>query len=435
MQTSAPGPDDPVGHVGIRATATPQAPAPPASVGTRFIWLVTLAQGGVFVAFITPLAISLAIKVEQIAPGQTQNLGYITGAGALAVVLTGPFLGIASDRTRTRIGRRRPFMIGGTLLGLAALVVMATATSIPMLMAGWVMAQLTWGQALGNLQTITADMLPEHQRGKVAGLVGFATQIAPVLGVGLAGGLSGDHLLLFLVPGAIGAVLVGLFVVFIHEPDSRGIDLGHISVLEVLRKLVFDPRRYPDFAWVWVGRFCFYFGLTFATTFTAFYFAHRLGITLGEVAGLIALLSLGNLVATSAGALGGGFLSDRLRRRRAFVLVGSLFFAAGCLVTAAATSLVPLCVGALLSAVGIGTFAAVDQALVLDVLPERETEAGRYMGIVGFATSVPQAAAPLVAPLVLAVGAGGANYPLLYGLAAVVTVIGGIAVLRVRSVR
>jgi MFS family permease len=72
---------------------------------------------------------------------------------------------------------------------------------------------------------------------------------------------------------------------------------------------------------------------------------------------------------------------------------------------------------------------------VLDVLPERETEAGRYMGIVGFATSVPQAAAPLVAPLVLAVGAGGSNYPLLYGLAAVVTVIGGIAVLRVRSVR
>src|SRR5690606_19683517 len=117
-------------------------------------------------------------------------------------------LGVASDRTRTRLGRRRPFMIVGTLLGVVSLVVMALAPSVFILGFGWVLAQLGWGQVLSNLQISTADRLPESQRGKVAGLTGFATQIAPVFGVIMASGLTGDPLLLFLVPGIVGVVLV-----------------------------------------------------------------------------------------------------------------------------------------------------------------------------------------------------------------------------------
>lgn len=416
-----------------------EADTPETKVGRRYIWLMVLAQFGVFVAFITPLAISLAIKVTQLAPGHDEYLAYVIGAGALAVMLTSPFLGIASDRTRTRIGRRRPFMIGGTILGVISLVVMATAPNIWVLGAGWVMAQLGWGQALGNLQISTADRLPESQRGKVAGLVGFATQVAPVLGVGLASGLVNDNLLLFLVPGAIGVVLVALFVILVHEDDSRGMVFAEkLRIGDVLRKLIFDPRRYPDYAWNWLGRFAFYFGLTLNTTFTALFFASRLGVSVTEVAGTIAVLALGGIFAVTLGAIGGGFLSDKLHRRRIFVLSSGLIFGAGAIVMAFAYDLPMLIIGSLLGSVGIGMFSAVDQALLLDVLPERDTDAGRFMSITGFATSIPQAVAPLIAPVFLAVGAsasGEKNYQLLYIIAAACTVLGGLVVLRIRSVR
>jgi len=411
----------------------------PTSVGRRYIWLMVLAQFGVFVAFITPLAISLAIKVSQLAPGHDEYLGYVVGAGALAVMVTGPFLGIASDRTRTRIGRRRPFMIAGTVLGVISLIVMATAPNIFVLGAGWILAQLGWGQVLGNLQISTADRLSEAERGRVAGLTGFATQVAPVLGVGLASGLTSDNLLLFLVPGAVGVVLVTLFVLLVHEDDSRGMVFAEkLSVVKVLRKLVFNPRQYPDYAWNWLGRFLFYFGLTLNTTFTALFFSSRLGIPVTEIGGTIALLSLGGIVAVTAGALGGGFLSDKLRRRRIFVLSSGLIFGAGAVVMALAPDLSLLIVGSLLGSLGIGMFSAVDQALLLDVLPERDTDAGRFMSIIGFATSIPQSVAPLIAPSILAIGAGaagGSNYLLLYILAAICTVLGGLVVLRIRSVR
>ena len=439
--TSAPPLPQPVPRppVVTDSLLSAEVEAPETQVGRRYIWLMVLAQFGVFVAFITPLAISLAIKLSQLAPGRDEYLGYITGAGALAVMLAGPFLGIASDRTRSRIGRRRPFMIGGMALGVISLIVMATAPNVIVLGAGWVLAQLGWGQVLSNLQISTADRLPESQRGRVAGLTGFATQIAPVIGVGIAGILAADNLLLFLVPGAVGVVLVSLFVLFVHEDDSRGMEFPEdLSIRTFLSKLIFDPRQYPDYAWNWLGRFLFYFGLTLNTTFTAFFFASRLGVSVTEVAGTIAILSLGGIFAVTLGALGGGFLSDRLRRRRVFVLSSGLIFGAGAVVMAFAGDLPMLVVGSLLGSLGIGMFSAIDQALLLDVLPERGTDAGRFMSIIGFATSIPQAVAPLVAPMFLALGvsaAGEKNYLLLYLIAAACTVCGGLVVLRIRSVR
>ncbi|MFC4561325.1 MFS transporter [Nocardiopsis mangrovi] len=408
-------------------------------VGAVYIWLMVFAQFGVFVAFITPLAISLSIRVDQLAPGHEEYLGYITGSGALAVMVAGPVLGVLSDRARTRLGRRRPFMIAGMVLGTASLCVMALAPDIVLLGAGWILAQLGWGQVLGNLQFSTADRLPESQRGKVSGLTGFATQVAPVLGVALAGQLTRDNLLLFLVPGAIGIVLVTLFVVFVHEDDTRGATFPEaLTPGSLLRKYLYDPRTYPDYSWNWLGRFLFYFGLTLNTTFTAFFFASRMGVSVDEAAGVIAGISLFGVVATTVGAIGGGFLSDRLRRRRVFVFGAGALFAAGAIVMAVSADLPLLIVGAALTSVGIGAFAAVDQALLLDVLPERETDAGRFMSITGFATSIPQAVAPLIAPAFLAVGAGATgekNYALLYTVAAVCTLAGGLATTRIRSVR
>ncbi|AMB60391.1 MFS transporter [Microterricola viridarii] len=407
-------------------------------VGARYIWLMVLAQFGVFIAFITPIAISLAIRVQELAPQNQEYLGYITGAGALVVMISGPFLGVASDRTRTRLGRRRPFMIVGTLVGVASLIVMALAPSVLILGLGWILAQLGWGQVLGNLQISTADRLPESQRGKVAGLTGFATQIAPVFGVVIASGLTGNPLLLFIVPGLVGVILVALFVIFVREEDSRGNRFEErITLRSLLGKYLYNPRQYPDFSWNWLGRFFFYFGLTLNTTFTAFFFASRLGIPVAEVAGIIALLGGVGVLATTIGAIGGGFLSDKLRRRRLFLVIAGSLMAIGMLTMAFSADLSVLIAGSLVVSAGIGAFAAVDQALLLDVLPERETDAGRFMGITGFATSIPQATAPLVAPLFLAIGAtaGDKNYTALFIVAAVCVFAGGLVVLRIKSVR
>ncbi|QFG27045.1 MFS transporter [Actinomadura sp. WMMB 499] len=400
---------------------------------------MVLAVFGVFMAFVTPIAISLAIRVEQLAPGHEEYLGYITGAGGIAAVLAAPLFGRLSDRTRSRLGRRRPYLLGLTAVGVVALVVLALAPTVLVLGLGWVLAQIGWGSAFVLLVASQADRLPESQRGKVSALSGVVQQLAPIAGALMAGGLAGNALLLFLVPGAVGVVAVAVFVCFVYEPDSRGMEkTGEPTSLRVLgHAYTFDPRRYPDFAWNWLGKFLFMFGVTFNTTFMSFFLAARMGVSVEEAAGMVAVVAGGGIVATMLGALGGGFLSDRLRRRRAFVLAGGCVFALGAAVMAFAPGLPLIVAGAVLGNLGLGLFAAVDQALMLDVLPERESDAGRFAGIYGFSTSIAQGLAPLIAPIFLAVGTSGdeQNYTLLYLMAAALALISGLVVaLRVKSV-
>ncbi|BAJ74950.1 permease of the major facilitator superfamily [Microbacterium testaceum StLB037] len=432
-----PQPIPPVPAAMAEVIDVDDAPGEMPKVGPRYIWFMTLAQLGVFMAFITPLAISLTIRVNTLAPGHPEYLGFITGAGALFVMLTSPFMGIWSDRTRTRFGRRRPFMLGGMLIGVVSLFVMALAPNVFVVGLGWILAQWGWGTTLSNLNISQADRLPESQRGRVAGLTSFATQIAPVFGVVLAQFFTADALLLFLVPGAVGVLFVVLFVTLVHEDDSRSIPKDPMTVTQMLAKYLYNPRKHPDFSWNWLGRFLFYTGITLSTTYSAFFFADRLGVPVESVTGIIASLSLGGILAVTLGALGGGFLSDRLHRRRVFVLVGGVIMAAGMVTQGLAPDLTFLIVGSLLGSVGLGMFAAVDTALLLDVLPERETDAGRFMGIVGFATSIPQSIAPLLASAILLIGVSGdaRNYTLVYIVGAVCVVLAGAVVLRIRSVR
>ena len=405
-------------------------------VGAGYIWLMVLAQFGIFLGLVAAIGYSLSVKVAQISPDNTDLLGVVVGLGATALVLVGPVLGMLSDRTRTRIGRRRPWLIAAVPLGIVGFVVVALAPSIWVMVIGWIIVQLGFGTSLAMLANSMADRLPASQRGKVAGLAGVAQMGASIIGVAVASMFTSSSLLLFLVPAGVGAVLALLFVVFIGEDDTR--QLQHVESLSprlILSKYIFDVKKYRDFSWNFLGRFLFNFGLTMSTTFTTFFFADKLGISVAEIGGIVAISGLVSIVATMGGAGFSGFLSDRLRRRRVFVFLAGILFAVGTVVMVFAPGLPVLLVGTFISSLGLGIFSAVDQALVLDVLPERDTQAGRYNAINQFSTTVPQAAAPLVAPVLLLVG-GGSNYPVLFVASAVFALIGGLVILlRVKSVR
>ena len=262
------------------------------------------------------------MRLGELAPDNQEYLGYITGAGALWVMLTAPFMGIWSDRTRTRLGRRRPFMIGGMIVGVLSLVVMALAPSVLVLGAGWILAQWGWGTVLGNLQNSTADRLPESQRGKVAGLTGFATQVAPVFGVDRHDGRRpATPLLLFLVPGVVGVVLVTLFVTLVHEDDSRGAPARAHRIRRRAGQVRLQPAPVPRLL-VELAR-----PLPLLLRPHPQHDLHRVLLRRPprrlDHRGLRrhrARSARVGVLATTAGAIGGGFMSDRLRRRKVFLV-------------------------------------------------------------------------------------------------------------------
>lgn len=421
----------------VAEAATPSEDRVPPDVPLRALILLVAATFGSGMAMIVPMSYSLAVRLDQLAPGRTEALGIVLGVGSAATLVLAPLTGILSDRLRSRWGRRRPFAIIGLLLGGASVPVMALAPDVVVLTAGWVLSTVGWGTAGASIGNWQADRLPPRQRGRVSGLTGVTMQVAPVVGIVLVGLIRDEILLVFALPAAIGVVLVVLFLALVPDPDSRGLTFERrLTLGGVLRSYGFNPRSAPDFAWNWLGRFIFFSGLTLTTSFTVFFVAQRLELRVPDVAGVLAIVSASSIVTATLGSLGGGWLSDRIARRKPIILVGAALFAAGCSVSAFAHDLPTLMVGTLLNSLGIATFSAVAQALLLDVLPDREREAGRYMAIALFAQKIPGVLAPVIGAAVLAIGAGPENFTALYLLAAGLAFAGGLLItLTVRGVR
>lgn len=418
---------------GVPITGEPQHP-----VSRGYIFWLMIASFGASMAMMVPLAYGIAVRITELAPGHEEVLGYITGTAQLVYLVISPIIGIWSDRTRSRFGRRTPFIFLGSGIGLAGLVVMGLAPDLLIVGAGWVLGMSGWSIAGAAIQTLQADKLPEQQRGKVSALTGLMTQIAPVIGIGIAYAVSSSTFLIFLIPGLVGAVLLALLPIFKPEGSSRELVRGSdVTVRSIVASYGFNVRKYPDFAWNWLGRFIFFIGLYFNTTFGTFFYAQRLDLPVREVAGIVATIGMLGVVAAAAGALLGGFLSDKLKRRRLFVLLAAVLFVAGAVTEAFAWSLPQLIIGAVIMQMAIAVFATVDQAIIFAIIPDR-SEAGRYMAVVSFAQKIPSAVAPLLASVVITIGAVGAekNYTILYLSGAVFALVGGLMILlKVKAVR
>ncbi|MFG3341091.1 MFS transporter [Glycomyces sp. NPDC048151] len=429
--------------------ATAVAPEPPAGqitapplerVSKAYLAWIMLASFGASMAIMVPISYSLAVRIDELAPGREELLGYVTGTAQFTYLVLSPLIGLWSDRVRSKLGRRTPFMLAGTVLGMIGLVAIAASPSLLTVGLAWVVGMIGWSTAGQAVQNLQADRVPEEQRGKVSALANVSTQIAPVLGIGIAYAVASSTLLVFVVPGLVGAVLLVLFPIFKPEGDSRelvGEGTG-VTVKSLVASYGFNPRKYPDFGWNWLGRFIFFMGLYFNTAFGTFFYAQRLDMPVKEVAGIVATIGMLGIVAATAGAIAGGFLSDKLQRRKLFTFIGALLFVGGAIAEAFAYSMPQLIVGAVLMQLAIAVFAAVDQAIVFAVLPDR-AQAGRYMAVVAFAQKIPSAVAPLLAPFIITLGVadgGDKNYTLLYLTGAALAMIGGLIIMfKIKSVR
>jgi MFS family permease len=423
-------PPEPTASVDISA-------APLTKLRSGYITLLVLASFGISMALVVPISYSLALKVDQLAPGHAEVLGFILGVASIVVVITNPIVGMVSDRTNTRIGRRRPYAIGGLIIGVAALALIAWSPNLWLVGLGWAIANVALGNVTNALTFIQGDRLPDSQRGKVSALVGLGGQVAAIFGVGLAYVVKNQILLVFLVPAFVGAALVIVYLVFTRDPVPPIEGVSKLTFSGLLRNMVFNPRKAPDYAWNWLGRFIFFVGLYFNTTFSTFFYSQRLHMPVEEVAGTVSIIGGLGVIAAVLGALLSGFLSDRFHRRRLFTLISAILFAAGAVTEAFAYSFVALVVGAVLMNLAIAVFSAVDQAISLTVIPDR-AQVGRYLSILVYSQKIPSAIAPLIASGIILIGAAGGekNFTLVYLIGGVLAVVGGLIILfRVRSVR
>ena len=188
-------------------------------VGWGFISLYTLAYMGTCLLFLAPLLVTLALKVNSLVGIERapNNLALVAGVGALLSMFANPFFGKMSDRTSSRLGMRRPWMVIGLVGGSFGILVVAVAPTIPVVLVGWCIAQLFFNALLAAMVAVLPDQVPVVQRGQVSGVLGVCLPIASVSGTFLVQLFTGNQLAMFLFPCAIGGFFILLFVVVLKD--------------------------------------------------------------------------------------------------------------------------------------------------------------------------------------------------------------------------
>jgi MFS family permease len=388
---------------------------------------------GTSLVFLAPLLVTLALKVNSLVGIEQapNSLGLVTGIGSLLAMVSNPFFGKLSDRTSSRMGMRRPWMIIGLVGGSLGVLTVALAPNIGFVLVGWCIAQLMFNALLAALIAVLPDQVPAVQRGLVSGALGICVPIASVSGTFVVQLFTGDQLAMFLAPCAIGGLLVLPFVMTLKDRRLARAAKPAWSLQEFASTFYVNPRKSPDFAWAFASRFLLVLAYAFLVTFQTYYLLDKIGSTEAEVPQQIFLGTLVQSLVVVAASLLGGRLSDRMGRRKVFVLTASMVYGLAMFVIATATSFDGFLVGMAIGGLGFGMYVAVDLALVADVLPNKNN--AKDLGVFNIASALPFSFAPAIAPAILAVGSG--SYGVLYAVAGVCAILGAVAILPVKGVR
>lgn len=417
---------------GVPGVPDPSAPAPE-RVGRRWVIAFVLAIVGIAAGWFGPIQILLPAQSARIAGtgGKESLLALVTAAGAVASMVANPLWGALSDRLRSRWGRRRPVALAGTVVGVAGLLVLAAADGRAGMTTGWVLVQIGLNGPLAALAAMMADRVPEEQRGVVGAWFGIAQTLGLVVGTAVAVVVGEGALGYVAIAVAVPALGAAILLVHDEAPTGGGAPAGAVGPGAP------DPATRPswralrpsaDYVAVWTLRLLLNLVNALLLLYLYYYLSDGIGVAEGDVGTWVLVLTGGAALVTVGVAAGGGVLSDRTGRRRAFVAASAVLLGVAAVVMSTLPPLPVVLAATVLFGIGWGLYVSVDLAVLTAVLPDASTRA-TMLGIGNVASSLPQVLAPVVAaPLVTS----GGGYPLLYGATAALAVLALLGVRRLR---
>jgi Na+/melibiose symporter-like transporter len=400
-------------------------------------WFAFNFQWGAILAVILPSQIAMLVGAHR----KELFNGTIPPLGAIVSMAVSPLAGAWSDAQRSRFGRRRPFLLVGSLVnvaGLLALAPMGAGDRLRNFVLAYLGVQLGSNFAAGPYSGLIPDVVPPSQRGTASGWMALMSALGTMMGALTAGQLihNGNYQRIYVTIAVVVLVFLVLTLVGVREQPWAE-PPPHEDWRQFLRSFVPDPRRHRDFYWVMITRALVTMGIYSVFTFFQFFLADVVRVQKPEAQAsyLVGIIILTGVMTS----LVAGMLSDRVGRK-------PLVYWSGGVMAAAAVIFIPVAfypslqftyvIGALFG-LGWGAFQAVDWALAIDVLPH-QGGAAKDMGIWHTALVLPQIIAPALTGITLSTLKAQSlllGYTTVFVMTAAWFVLGTVFVRRIRGAR
>ena len=340
-------------------------------------------------------------RAIDLVPSNARNtaIGITTFVGLILAVLVQPIIGALSDRMGGRWGRRRPFLILGTLLTAGSLFIVSLSSSLPLIGLGVLVLYLGTNLAQIPGQALVPDHVPEIQHGKAAGFKATFELLAFVIGRLVSGELVALGQTTIAVSLPAGLLVLTLLLVLFTLPDSpRKIRVSRSWPMLLRQSFTIDLRQHPIFGWWFANRILFWCGFIAMQTFMLFFIIDVAGLAPAAAQQFVGRLSTAIGLAVLVVTLPAGWLSDRLGRNGMIMLAGILAtISSTAFLFVRSTNQIGL--AGLVFGLGVGIFLSANWALITDIVPLKE--AARYLGLANIASAAGSAIARLLGGLII----------------------------------
>ena len=374
------------------------------SIGKSFSMMVVL----------IPITLLLTFKAMEINSNRaTEIFSLVSGIGAIFALFGNPLGGAISDRTTLNFGRRRTWIILGSVLGSAAMVGVILVKSVMGLLITWCLTQLFYNFAFAAYMALVPDQVEESRRGSISGILGLAMPVSIVVGYLIMTVMGGTSLAArFGVLAIIGVAVAVITCAMIKDPPANYDEVSK-NKKSSLGSIYPSVKKYPAFTWGMLTRFFMSMSYCYQL-YTAMMLMQRFNFDEAkttEVSTIIMVLSLASMAVSS---ILGGVLSDKIRKQKPFIISSVIVMVAGLVMVSLVKSLVLVSVGCVIINFGYGIYTAVDTALIARILPNKEDAAKDY-GLMDIADALPQSIVPAMAAPLISLG----SWPLFYGVLAI----------------
>ena len=403
---------------------------PTKAVNAGFQVLLSLAN---LVIWLSILPISQILLPTQIAAlgaaNKFTNLAIATVVGVLAAVITNPIAGALSDRTTSRLGRRRPWFIAGSLLSAVTLAFMANSASFVALVVWWAIFHIAANAILAGLSAVVPDQVPVRQRGTVSAFVSLSLPLGAVIGALLVTRVAKSTQMSYYIFIGLLLIVMMLFILVLRDKPLPKEAAPRFHLGAFLAGFWVNPVKYPDFGWAWLTRFLVYLSYFTALGYLLYFLQDAVhyqkaaqGVTTFQI------ILTGTLLLASVMS---GMLSDRLQRRKVFVIGASLVIALSFLMLAFFQTWLAVELAGSVLGIGFGAYLGVDIALITQLLPSANAR-GKDLGVINIANAFPQIVGVTIAAFVVNTFH---SYTVLFVVAAILALLGAVLIQRIKSVR
>lgn len=340
--------------------------------------------------------------------------------------------GAVSDSTRSRFGKRTPWIpIGGIIAG-ASYYMTSIATSLLGIVAWWSVLQVGLNIMIAPCVAILSDRIPVKIRGTLSAFYGVGQILGQSLGALVGARFVTDDRTGFII-GTIIWLLTGFITVVIIPREKSSLDGAkeQLSLHKIAAQFRPPTKNARDFYLALIGRMCLIFGYNMIMAYQLYVCMNHIGLDNKNAANVVAEMATITMVVSLFTSLISGPISDKSGRRKLPIAIASLVIAAGFAIPWLAPTSMSMLIMAGVVGLGYGIYMAVDQALNVDVLPDRN-EAGKDLGILNLANTLGQVVAPIVtSSLVIVTG----SYASIFPVAIAAVIVGAVVIMFIRKTK